>query len=117
MEVVLIFKKGRQKGIVLKGKRPFIFQRGYKVFCIGRFYRGGGGFGIFLYGRGGENGFFCTQCFFILSFLCPFKTRLQGRIWGKIPPVLPKFPSLFYYFHIPLIIKCLTLTSTYLFRL
>ena len=75
--MVLIFKKGRQKGIVLKGKRPFIFQRGYKVFCIGRFYKGGGGFGILPHGRGGENGFFFVPNG-LFSFVCPFNPGIMG---------------------------------------
>ena len=75
--MVLIFKKGRHKGIVLKGKRAFIFQRGYKVFfCIGRFYKGGRVWHFTSWEGWGKLIFFVPNGLF--SFVCPFNPGIMG---------------------------------------
>ena len=81
--MVLIFKKGRQKGIVLKGKRAFIFQRGYKVFCIGRFYKGGAGLAFYLMGGVGKMDFFVPNVFF--NFYVLSRPGFRGGYGAKSP--------------------------------
>ena len=48
-------KKGGKRELFLKGRGHLFFKGGTRFFCIGRFYKGGGGFGILPHGRGGEN--------------------------------------------------------------